>query len=190
MRYFSENSKTYIDELNNCVKEENWELYAIKVHALKGVLANIGNDNLSKWAANLETASKNRNESDTGKNNLEICRNETGVFCEELFSFQEKLKKVLAEKFINAAQKTEDSKKTGTTEIFYEQIKLLDTACANYSFGDTKKIISVLDEYEWDDDKKTKLDNVKQFLSSFDYEKAHECVTQILDHELIGEKNA
>jgi len=190
MRYFSENSKTYIDELNNCVKEENWELYSIKVHALKGVLANIGNDNLSKRAANLETASKNRNESDTGKNNLEICRNETGVFCEELFSFQEKLKKVLAEKFINAAQKTEDSKKTGTTEIFYEQIKLLDTACANYSFGDTKKIISVLDEYEWDDDKKTKLDNVKQFLSSFEYEKAHECVIQILDHELIGEKNA
>ncbi|MCL2266134.1 MAG: hypothetical protein FWC17_00015 [Treponema sp.] len=79
-----------------------------------------------------------------------LCRNETGAFSEELNSFQEKLYKVLTE---DTGSQAEGKMKPGNDKLLYEQIGLLNKACENYSFGDTKKIISLLDEYEWDNDK-------------------------------------
>jgi len=180
LNFFAENCKTYINDLNGTIKEENWEHYAIKSHALKGVLANIGAENLSKWAARLEKASKNKEE----KSEADICLTQTGAFCEELFQFQEKLGVVLAENLSAAkdeAAKTDVSGVTarGTAGIFNDQIKALKEACVNYSFTDTKKILSVLDEYEWDNEIKEKIINIKHFISSFDYEKALAFIDQI-----------
>jgi len=195
LAFFSENCKTYIDELNNTLKEENWKLYAVKVHALKGVLANIGAQELSKWAAKLENASKSMNNNSEAVITEEemntasaVCRNETGIFCEELQHFYEKLCLILAENPNSALNETVKTNagggascevSRGTDEIFFEQIKLLNAACADYSFTETKKIFSVLDKYEWDDDTKAKLSNLKKFITSFDYEKALEYINQI-----------
>ncbi|MDR0463657.1 MAG: response regulator [Treponema sp.] len=176
--YFSENCKTYTSDLSKTMKEGNWEHYTIKSHALKGVLANIGAENLSEWAAKLEKASKNRNE----KHEEDICLSQTGAFCEELNRFQEKLGRIFAD---NQNEGKDETAKTGVSgirgsaAIFNEQMEFLKKACVNYSFTDTKKIISVLDEYEWDDEKKEKLENIKNFLSSFDYEKIMEYINQI-----------
>ena len=189
LKYFSENCKTYIDELKNKWNEEKWEPYAIKVHALKGVLANIGAQELSKWAAKLENASKKLKEKSNAQDKdlseaETVCRKETGAFCQTLSHFHEKLCLILAENSnysLNENENPDASNKVsrGTAEIFFEQIRLLNAACADYSFTETKKIFSVLDEYEWDDDKKAKLNNIKQLITSFDYEKAQEYINQI-----------
>jgi len=194
LKYFSENCKTYIDELNLTWKEENWGHYANKAHALKGVLANIGADALSKWAAKLEKASISMKEKSNAKDeNISefeaVCRNETGSFCEALANFNKKLNLILTENSnsgINETAKTDASGadsdiSRGTIQIFFEQLRLLNEACADYSFTETKKIFSVLDEYEWDDDTKVKLNNLKKLTTSFDYEKAQEIINQILD---------
>jgi len=191
LKYFSENCKKYIDELNLTWKEENWEHYAIKAHALKGVLANIGADTLSKWAAKLENASKNlkekSNAQDKDTSEAEaVCRNETGAFCQVLAHFHEKLCLILVENSNSNLNETEKANpgasgevSPGTAEIFNEQIQLLNAACADYSFTETKKIFSVLDKYEWNDDTKAKLNIIKQLITSFDYEKAQEYINQI-----------
>jgi len=187
LKYFSENCKKYIDELNLVWKEENWAYYAIKAHSLKGVLANLGADALSKWAAKLENASKDDNASEAEA----VCRNETGAFCEALHYFHEKLCLILAVKTNadgGASGDASSEASRGTTQIFFEQIRLLNAACADYSFTDTKKIFSFLDEYEWDDDTKTKLNNLKNITASFDYEKAQEIINQILGQSLKGEE--
>ena len=111
---------------------------------------------------------------------------ETAAFCEALRQFHEKLKVVLTENSnsgTNETIKENSGAAGGTTQIFFEQIRLLNAACADYSFTDTKKIFSVLDEYEWDNDTKTKLNAIKQFITSFDYEKAQEFINQILEGE-------
>jgi len=189
LRYFSDNCKSYIGELNNALRGEDWDFYAVKSHALKGVLANIGAENLSKWAAKLETASKNRIEkSKTGDVNMyaaeAVCRNETSAFSEELNSFQEKLCKVLTE---DTGSQAEGKMKPGNDKLLYEQIGLLNKACENYSFGDTKKIISLLDEYEWDNDLKIKLGSIKNYIASLDYEKAQELMNSVLTQESKGD---
>jgi len=203
LKYFSDNCKTYIDELNNTLREENWKLYAVKSHALKGVLANIGADTLSKWAAKLEKASKNANseaavtekeksaKEEAGETEA-LCRNETGAFCEALQCFHNKLCLILVENTnsgingsaLSMADSRADSGASGaifrgTAQIFFEQMRLLSAACADYSFSETKKIFSVLDEYEWDDDAKAKLSGLKKYITAFDYEKALEYINQI-----------
>jgi len=195
LKYFSENCKKYIDELNAAFKDNNWNHYAIKSHALKGVLANLGADTLSKWAAKLEDASKSiKTKSEIVITKEErsaaetVCRNETGAFSEALQRFQEKLCLILAENSnsgMNETVKTNQgtSASRGTPQIFYEQIYFLNTACADYSFTETKKIFSVLDNYDWDDDRKTELNNLKKIIASFEYEKAQ---ANILVTELLA----
>jgi len=186
LRYFSENCKTYISELNGAFNDENWKFYSIKAHALKGVLANIGAQNLSKWAAKLENASKNMIEKKELKDADTIafeavCRNETGAFAKELYLFQEKLSTVLSENQNKSPEKTAGKsasyKVAGTAQIFNEQIILLKEACVNYSLTDTKKIISYLnEEYEWDSDTQANINSLKNLIASFDYEKALEYI--------------
>jgi hypothetical protein len=75
---------------------------------------------------------------------------------------------------------TEESKKTGDTQFLKEQIGLLKDACTNYSFGDTKKIITSLGEYEWDTETTKELENIRQFVVSLDYDKALEGMNRLL----------
>ncbi|MCL2185981.1 MAG: ATP-binding protein [Treponema sp.] len=181
LRYFSENCKTYIGELNTALKEENWENYSIKAHALKGVLANLGAKNLSLIAAKLEKASKENKD-----HAYNYCRNETGVFSEELLNFREQLAAALN---ANSDSPAGEKGETGTDAFLFEQIKLLNEACGNYSFVDTKKILSSLEQYSWDNDAAEKLNSIKNLISSFDYEKAHEYTLQMLESGYKGEAN-
>jgi hypothetical protein len=150
---------------------EIWGDYAIKVHALKGVLANLGAERLSQWAAKLEKASK------TGDDpSLAMCREETLPFGADLREFRYKLQQTS----LFASSGTAEGKKPGDTQFLKEQIGLLKEACANYSFGDTKKIIAALGEYAWDDETGKELENIRQFIVSLDYDKALEGMNRLL----------
>ncbi|MCL2101944.1 MAG: Hpt domain-containing protein, partial [Fibromonadales bacterium] len=49
-----------IEEIKKALKSENYPLYAIHVHALKGMFANIGANKLAEAASLLETAAKQK----------------------------------------------------------------------------------------------------------------------------------
>jgi signal transduction histidine kinase/DNA-binding NarL/FixJ family response regulator/HPt (histidine-containing phosphotransfer) domain-containing protein/HAMP domain-containing protein len=172
LRFFSEKCDSYLDELDKTMKGEIWGDYAIKVHALKGVMANLGAGNLSQWAAKLEKASKAADDP-----SLALCREETTPFCADLREFRDSLRRT---SLFKSPADTEEGKKSGDMQFLKEQIGLLKEACVSYSFGETKKIITALGEYEWDAETGKELENIRQFIVSLDYDKALEGMNRLL----------
>ncbi|MDR1302916.1 MAG: response regulator [Treponema sp.] len=83
LRQFCIELDTYIKEIRLFSADKNWKEYTIRLHAMKGVFANMGVDALSKWAYSLEYASRN--------GNYVKCIEETEAFCEDMLRFREKL---------------------------------------------------------------------------------------------------
>jgi CheY-like chemotaxis protein len=59
LRQFCNNVGQYNLDIAAAISTGDWKAYYINMHALKTVLANIGNSRLSAWAFSLEKASKN-----------------------------------------------------------------------------------------------------------------------------------
>ena len=83
LRQFCDEYDSYIREITRFTAEENWRDYSIRLHALKSVFMNIGNENLSAWARKLELASS--------EHDHETCKKETEPFCYAMYLFKEKL---------------------------------------------------------------------------------------------------
>jgi signal transduction histidine kinase/HPt (histidine-containing phosphotransfer) domain-containing protein len=171
LRLFSEKCDSYIEELDKTLKAETWKDYTIKVHALKGVFANLGMKKLSQYAAILEKAS--RTDSDFSP---DVCRKETPPFIADIHKFMDRLRRT---SLMEIPSKKKGSPR-GNTQFLKEQITLLKESCLRYSFGDTKKIITALGEYKWDAETEKELENIRQFIESLDYDKALERVAHLL----------
>jgi HPt (histidine-containing phosphotransfer) domain-containing protein len=85
LRQFCAEFDSYIADIKRFWAEENWGEYSIRLHAMKGVFANIGVESISKWAYTLEYASKH--------DNFTLCKNETEAICDAMYVFKEKLLK-------------------------------------------------------------------------------------------------
>jgi signal transduction histidine kinase/DNA-binding NarL/FixJ family response regulator/HPt (histidine-containing phosphotransfer) domain-containing protein len=85
LRQFCAEFDGYIAEIKKFRAAENWDEYRIRLHAMKGVFANIGVASISKWAYKLETAAKD--------GNAAVCHAETEAICEAMYEFREKLEK-------------------------------------------------------------------------------------------------
>jgi signal transduction histidine kinase/FixJ family two-component response regulator/HPt (histidine-containing phosphotransfer) domain-containing protein len=83
LRQFCAEFDGYTNGIEQHLSEENWKEYSIRLHAMKGVFANIGGDELSKWAYQLEYASKN--------GDYVKCKAETRDFLTRMREFKEKL---------------------------------------------------------------------------------------------------
>jgi signal transduction histidine kinase/FixJ family two-component response regulator/HPt (histidine-containing phosphotransfer) domain-containing protein len=91
LRQFCVEFDSYITDIKRFWAGENWGEYGIRLHAMKGVFANIGVETISKWAYKLEYAAKN--------GDFALCKNETEAICEVMYEFKEKLLKTsLADK--------------------------------------------------------------------------------------------
>jgi HPt (histidine-containing phosphotransfer) domain-containing protein len=89
LRQFCAEFDGYTAAIYQFLEEENWREYAIRLHAMKGVFANIGADEISKWAYQLEYAAKN---DDYAK-----CKDETAPLIEKMSAFKEKLRAAVLE---------------------------------------------------------------------------------------------
>ncbi|MDR2793584.1 MAG: response regulator [Treponema sp.] len=85
LRQFCAEFESYITDIKRFWAGENWVEYGIRLHAMKGVFANIGVESISKWAYTLEYASKHGDSA--------LCKNETEAICEAMYAFREKLLK-------------------------------------------------------------------------------------------------
>jgi signal transduction histidine kinase/FixJ family two-component response regulator/HPt (histidine-containing phosphotransfer) domain-containing protein len=173
LRFFTDKSDIYLKELEESFKAVTWGDYAIKVHALKGVLANIGAERLSKWAAKLEKASKQGADFSP-----DTCREETHPFMAELTEFRDKLRQTsLIE---TPSVEDESDKPKGETGFLKEQMQRLKDACGKYAFKEIKEIIAGLGNYGWDEDTQKELENIRDLTVSLDYDKALEGINRLL----------
>jgi CheY-like chemotaxis protein/nitrogen-specific signal transduction histidine kinase/HPt (histidine-containing phosphotransfer) domain-containing protein len=85
LRQFCVEFDGYIADIRQFLAAENWDEYRIRIHAMKGVFANIGVEAISKWAYKLELAAREKN--------APLCKAETAPFCEAMYQFKEKLGK-------------------------------------------------------------------------------------------------
>ena len=158
----------YIDEIKKFRDEENWKEYSIRIHAVKSVFANIGIDRLSKWAYELETASRN---GDTGR-----CVRETDEICAEMADFRDALMRT-------RLMREEEAEKTPMDAASIAQkLKDLKEACLDGKSYEAEDIASELAKAAFDEKTEDKLREIRLLVRSFDYEQAEELASALLDH--------
>jgi len=179
LRQFLENCGSFVEELDEALRAESWKDYSITVHGLKSVLAALGAGRLSKWAANLEKASK-----DGRDFSLAQCREETAPFCKNLI----KLRDRLCETSLFVSGETGNKTRPGgDTKRLVEQIKLLRKACQDFSGGDAEKVIAWFKEYDWDSETDAALEKISRFAARYDYKEALDEINQFLKKEGVDE---
>ncbi|GHU37025.1 hypothetical protein AGMMS50256_34420 [Betaproteobacteria bacterium] len=109
-----------IYDIREFMKEKNREDYFIRLHALTGVLANIGNDFLSDWAAELATASK------TG--DIKKCMDQTEKFFNRMRKFRAEL---LQSSLMAEANKIGHEKKKISVASLTAKLQELSEFCLN-----------------------------------------------------------
>ncbi|GHU05406.1 hypothetical protein FACS1894158_08110 [Betaproteobacteria bacterium] len=109
-----------IYDIREFMKEKNQEDYFIRLHALTGALANIGNDFLSDWAAELATASKT--------DDIEKYRDQTEKFFDRLKKFRAEL---LQSSLMAEANRISHEKKKISAASLTEKLQELSEFCLN-----------------------------------------------------------
>ena len=120
LRQFSQGTEEDIEMLNRCVKDNLWKAYGIRVHAVKSVLATVGNKFLADWALRLEEAAT--------QDNTDMCVKENHNFCTALTKFHTKLLKT----DLMADVATIIKKKKITHKELKTKLELLQQACDEF----------------------------------------------------------
>jgi len=139
--YFKRDAKKAIRILNmicenNCRREADVSAYIINVHSMKSALANVGENELSEEAAQLEQAGRD--------NKLKLILSSTPLFLE-------KLNKVI-EKF-DAEEEDAAAGDAGAQnidlDVFKEKLSAIQTACASYDKKAAKTALSELKQMNY-----------------------------------------
>jgi len=165
---FCNSADMYVKELKNFAKNNLWKDYAISVHALKTVFANIGNQFLSDWAFSLEEAALRE---DANK-----CANETIPFCNALTLFYIKLSETDLMK--TAAIKA--SKKIISSETLKSKLEQLLLACEDFQAEAAEQIAIELMDVTFQAKVDALLANLYDLVHSFDYDKVTPIIGELI----------
>jgi len=174
LRQFCQGADEDSQMLNRCVKDSLWKAYAIRIHAVKSVLATIGNKFLADWALRLEVAST--------QDVTEMCRNENRKFCTALRKFHLELLKT----DLMADIATLTKKKKILHNELKKQLKLLLRACDELQPDITESIAKELQGVTLDAPVAlstvvdASLKEINDYVMSFDYDKAVRCIDRLL----------
>ncbi|MDR2394533.1 MAG: response regulator [Treponema sp.] len=171
LRQFCVELDTYVKEIRLFMAEENWKEYSIRLHAMKGVFANMGVEALSKWAYTLEYASKN--------GNYAKCIEETAAICEEMLQFREKLRTT------SLMDKAEAKEKEPVAEgALREKLNALAKACASGESSLADALAMELGGLTFNGEVDERLDVICALVSSLDYDVVLEQITSLLVNAL------
>jgi len=131
--YFKKDAKKAIRILNmiyenNCRRETDVSNFIINVHAMKSALANVGENDLSDEASQLEQIGRD--------NNIEL-------ILSSLPAFLDKLNKVI-EKFDTGEEDASAGADTIDLDIFKEKLNAIQEACSSYDKKAAKTALSEL----------------------------------------------
>jgi PAS domain S-box-containing protein len=132
--------------------DEDIQMYIINVHAMKSALANIGESELSVFAAKLEKAGRGRD--------ITLLSEETPVF---LTALQSVIKK---NKLIKDNIENEDTNKNKYDDIVYlhEKLTVIKEACAEQDKKTAKDTLSLLRQKSWSFSVTELLDSIDEHL--------------------------
>ncbi|MDR2398535.1 MAG: response regulator [Spirochaetaceae bacterium] len=166
LRQFCKEFEGYIDEILRFRAQENWKEYAIRVHGIKGILANMGMETLSKWAYKLELASKSAD--------VEVCRTETEGLCEALYQFWEVLRKTSVMDEGEAVERTEIDQ-----AALLEKLDRLAGACKIGASDEADSLAAELDTLCNNAVDDGALKELSDLVASLDYDIVVEKITEL-----------
>jgi signal transduction histidine kinase/DNA-binding response OmpR family regulator len=134
------------------VSDDDLHLYAVKAHAMKSALANIGEITLSQMALVLEKAGKELNR--------EVIEQKTQELIDEL------------EAIIEKNEPKEQPIEKEDTVYLREQLKIISDACANYDIDSANAVLANLKKKPWTNETKDILDKISEHLLHSDFEEA------------------
>jgi signal transduction histidine kinase/DNA-binding NarL/FixJ family response regulator len=150
-----------------------WKVYFTYMHSLKTVLANIGDSFMSGWASSLEKASAD--------GNIEMCSDQTGLFCSELLSLRDMLLSTSLMSENNA--KTFKKQKIDKKDLL-KKLDILEYNCTGGYTDGTEKIAEELMRITYDEYIDAKIAEIYELVQSFDYYKVLEMTPEIRKHLL------
>jgi signal transduction histidine kinase/CheY-like chemotaxis protein/HPt (histidine-containing phosphotransfer) domain-containing protein len=161
LRQFCTEYESYVNSIERCLDGENWQDYTIKLHAMKGVFANIGADSISQWAYRLEYASRN---GDYAK-----CREESRPFIARMYEFKQKL---LAASLMPREEATE-KRQVEAAELL-RITESLREACRQGMSDEADSLAESLKKLRFSDSADPLIADICELIASLDYDLALE----------------
>ncbi|MDR1733045.1 MAG: response regulator [Synergistaceae bacterium] len=170
LRQFCKGLDKELDALRGFAAREDWKEYAIRVHALKSVFANLGNRFLSDWALALEKASREGSE--------EKCRSETERFCEEMELFRFRL---LETSLMERDGDGREEKKKLSADDLAEALKTLAEACLGCDVDRAAETVKTLRKTTFSGDVDLTLTKICDLTDAFDFEEVIEKCGELIE---------
>ena len=152
---FCKDAKKAIPTLIKTLEEKDMKLFITTIHAMKAALANIGDEDKSNLAGELETAVRNKD--------YEFVYANADYFIKSLES--------LTRKFAPEESNTSDIDVSEDTVYLRDELSLLKMACDNYDDKTAYEILDRLDKKQWKNSTRLKLNTIRErlfFESDFD----------------------
>ena len=164
---YYENGRHLHREIQVCVKENDIEKYRIHVHALKSASGNIGAENLSRLAGDLEDAAENQN--------WGYINSHTENFLEELKSILDNIQPVITKKASNNEVDVSTIK---------DELSLLKTSLINYDVAAINEDAKFLQKYVLSPLYGETINKILQYKITGEYEEAVELIDLILEDKI------
>ena len=160
--------------VTEAVIHKRWKDYAIRMHALKTVFANIGDQLMSDWAYSLEKAA--------AEGNTEKCVKETEHFHNNVA----KLHSRLADIFDAEPSEEQGNKNSISTDKLTEILRQLSEACLTCYAGHAEDLSMELQKWVFDLEMDDNISQICGFITSFDFDKAYETIQTVLEKLYIN----
>jgi CheY-like chemotaxis protein len=187
LRQFIEGVDKNIAKIKEDLRNEDWNDYAILIHAYKGTLAIIGAGKLSDRAARLEEAAKNiveamrRTENTDAlkylnlKKNLKLCREETLPLCAAIVTLRDEL----------AATSLVDKTPVEKTKIeapeLKEKLAAFKTACELFKADDADALSDELKKSTFSEEADEDIRDICKLAESFRFAEAIVKIQRLLE---------
>ena len=165
---FCMNAEKEINALRLYAKKGHWRDYAVKIHGLKTVFANIGNQFMSDWASSLEIAAI--------RGNVDKCKNETNYFCVTMKKFHMRLLQTeLMEYFVSLGDKEIIS-----SQDLKDKLEQLLLACNNFQAEVAEPLAKELLNVTYNKKIDATLAKLHDSVHTFDYDETAEIIDKLI----------
>jgi signal transduction histidine kinase/CheY-like chemotaxis protein len=168
LRQFCNEFDGYVRDIERFFAGENWSEYSIRLHAMKGVFANIGAEGLSKWAYQLEYASRNGDH--------EKCKNETEKFIGKMAEFK---KKLLSTSLMSMNEKKRPLVRQVESAELLRTLEAVREACGKGMSDDADALAETLGGMRCDETTDALITELCELLASLDYDLVPEKIAAI-----------
>jgi signal transduction histidine kinase/DNA-binding NarL/FixJ family response regulator len=162
LRQFCDEMPDAVETVRSSLASRDWGRYAIRVHGLKSVLANIGAEGRAQAAHRLEMASKAHVES--------FCLAKTDALCASILALRDHL---LRTSLMAELEREEREEKTAIdADVLRDKLERLKKSCMEGKIEETNVAVAELKLATLDEKTDEGLRQILQSLKSYDYETA------------------